>query len=74
MALKDAWRWFETSWQRERIAEWPEGERIEPIWSEDIFEPPQRADKRPDLLRAVLRFVRDVREIECVRRISSWVR
>ncbi len=50
--------------------EWLEDEGIEPTWGEDIFEPPARADKRPDLLRAVLQFVRDTREIDGVRRIA----
>jgi predicted nucleotidyltransferase len=68
--LKYAWNWFETRRKREHIVEWLEACRIAPEWDRDIFEPPPLPDKRTDLLRAVLEFVRDAREIPGVRRIA----
>lgn len=72
VAAKDAWHWFETKRRREMIVEWLEIEGIEPDWGQDIFAHPHRdrTDKRPDLLKAVLQFVRDARGIEGVRRIA----
>lgn len=68
--LKNRWFWFETRRRRERIVEWLRDENIEPDWGRDIFEPPPLPDKRADLLRAVLAFVRDARAIPGVRRIA----
>lgn len=68
--LKLRWQWFETRRQRERIIEWLRDENIEPEWGRDIFEAPPLPDKRTDLLRAVLVFVRDARVLPGVRRIS----
>lgn len=68
--LKHLWSWFETRRQRERIVEWLRDENIEPVWDYDIFQPPAMPDKRPDLLRAVLKFTRAAHELPGVRRIS----
>lgn len=68
--LKDAWNWLETKRQRQRIVEWLEVHGIEPRWDCDLIQPPQRPDKRPELLRAVLQFVRDARRIDGVCRIA----
>jgi predicted nucleotidyltransferase len=68
--LKHSWEWFETCRQRERIVEWLRAENIEPDWGCDIFQAPPLPDKRADLLRAVLDFVRDARALPGVRRIA----
>jgi predicted nucleotidyltransferase len=68
--LKHRWGWFETRRQRERIVEWLRDENIEPDWGRDIFEVPPLPDKRGDLLRAVLAFVRDARKLPGIRRIA----
>lgn len=70
VGLKHRWLWFETRRRRERIVGWLRNENIEPDWGGDIFEPPPPPDKRTDLLRAVLAFVRDARAIPGVRRIA----
>jgi hypothetical protein len=70
VALKHQWLWFETRRRRERIVAWLRDENIEPDWGHDIFEVPPLPDKRADLLRAVLDFVRDARAIPGVRRIA----
>jgi hypothetical protein len=70
VALKHQWSWFETRRKRERIAQWLRDENIEPDWGRDIFEAPPLPDKRADLLRAVLVFVRNARVIPGVRRIA----
>jgi Uncharacterised protein family (UPF0158) len=70
VGLKHRWLWFETRRRRERIVEWLRDENIEPDWGRDIFEAPPLPDKRADLLRAVLAFVRDARAIPGVRRIA----
>jgi predicted nucleotidyltransferase len=70
VALRDAWNWFQTRETREQIVAWLNANGIEPEWDCDIFEPPNRPDKRPDLLRAVLQFVRDARGVDGVRRIA----
>ena len=68
--LMRSWDWFETRRQRERIVDWLRSENIDPQWDTDIFQPPQFPDKRPELLRAALKFVRAVRKIKGVRRIA----
>lgn len=68
--LKHRWLWFETRRKRERIVEWLRDENIEPEWGRDILEAPPLPDKRADLLRAVLTFVRDARALPGVRRIA----
>ncbi|MBG7608478.1 MAG: hypothetical protein IZT59_10675 [Verrucomicrobia bacterium] len=68
--LKHRWRWFETRRKRERIVKWLREENIEPEWGCDIFEAPPLPDKRADLLRAVLAFVKDARNLSGVRRIA----
>lgn len=70
VGLKHRWRWFETRRKREHIVEWLRCENIEPDWGHDIFEASPLPDKRADLLRAVLDFVRDARAIPGVRRIA----
>ena len=70
VALKHNWHWFETRSQREWIEEWLEDNGIEPKWDRDIFEPPSLPDKRPELLQAVLDFVRDAQNVRGVRRIA----
>lgn len=70
VALKHQWLWFETRRKRERIVEWLRNENIEPDWGHDIFEAPPLPDKRADLLRAVLDFVRAARALSGVRRIA----
>lgn len=68
--LKHCWLWFETRRKRERIVEWLRDENIEPEWGRDILEASPLPDKRADLLRAVLTFVRDARRLPGVRRIA----
>ena len=68
--LKHRWEWFEIRRRRERIVEWLRDENIEPDWDRDVFEPPPLPNKRADLLRAVLAFVRDAGGIPGVRRIA----
>jgi predicted nucleotidyltransferase len=68
--LKHRWQWFETCRKRERIVQWLRDENIEPEWGSDIFEAPSLPDKRGDLLRAVLAFVKDSRHLPGVRRIA----
>jgi predicted nucleotidyltransferase len=68
--LKHRWSWFETRQKRELIVEWLRDHQIEPEWDIDIFEAPPLPDKRPDLLRAVLDFVRDTRRLPGVSRIA----
>lgn len=68
--LKHSWCWFETRRKRECIVEWLKSCGIDPQWDCDIFEPPPMPNKRNDLLRAVLRFVRAARRISGVRRIA----
>ncbi len=68
--LKRGWQWFMTRRKRERISEWLREENIEPDWGADIFQAPSLPDKRADLLRAVLVFVRRARALPGVRRIS----
>ena len=68
--LKHRWSWFETLRKRERIVQWLRDENIEPEWDRDIFEAPPLPDKRADLLRAVLAFVKDARHLPGVRRIA----
>ena len=70
VGLKHRWSWFETRRRRDRIVQWLRDENIEPDWGRDIFEPPPPPNKRADLLRAVLDFVRDARGIPGVRRIA----
>jgi hypothetical protein len=70
VALKHQWSWFETRRKRERIVQWLRDENIEPDWGRDIFEAPPLPDKRADLLRAVLDFVREARALPGVRRIA----
>ncbi|MEO5716733.1 MAG: UPF0158 family protein [Luteolibacter sp.] len=67
--LKHRWEWFETRRKRERIVQWLRDENILPEWGRDIFEAPPLPDKRSDLLRAVLDFVKDSRHLPGVRRI-----
>lgn len=68
--LKHRWNWFETCRKRERIVDWLRDCDIEPKWDRDIFEAPPMPNKRADLLRAVLDFVRDARSLPGVRRIA----
>jgi len=68
--LKHRWSWFETRRKRERIVQWLRDENIESEWGRDIFEAPPLPDKRGDLLRAVLAFVKDSRHLPGVRRIA----
>jgi len=69
--LKYAWNHFESTRRRERIVDWLRSEAIDPQWSDDPFPATKELpDKRPDLLRAVLEFVRTSREIPGVRRIA----
>ncbi len=68
--LKHRWLWFETRRKRERIVDWLRAHHIEPDWGIDIFEPPPMPNKRADLLRAVLAFVRDSHRLSGVRRIA----
>lgn len=68
--LKHRWGWFETRRKRECIVDWLRSCGIEPVWDCDIFEAPPLPDKRVDLLRAVLAFVRDARALSGVRRIA----
>ncbi|MGB6223436.1 UPF0158 family protein [Haloferula sp.] len=68
--LKHRWHWFETRRKRERIVDWLHSHQIEPEWGIDIFEPPPLPDKRPDLLRAVMDFVRETHQLPGVYRIS----
>lgn len=68
--LKHRWGWFETRRQRERIVDWLRDHNIEPDWGGEIFEAPPLPDKRPDLLHAVLAFVRDARALPGIRRIA----
>jgi predicted nucleotidyltransferase len=68
--LKHRWDWFETRRKRERIVEWLQVNDIEPEWDRDIFAAPPLPEKRPDLLRAVLAFVREARRLPGVRRIA----
>ncbi len=68
--LKHRWHWFETRRQRECIVEWLRDENIEPEWGRDIFEAPPLPDKRADLLRAVLVFIKETRHLPGVRRIA----
>ncbi len=68
--LKHRWQWFETRRKRERIVMWLKDENIQAEWGCDIFEAPTPPNKRGDLLRAVLAFVRDSRHLPGVRRIA----
>jgi hypothetical protein len=68
--LKHRWEWFETRRKREHIVEWLRSENIDPQWGRDIFEAPPLPNKRAVLLRAVLDFVRDARNLTGVRRIA----
>lgn len=68
--LKHRWSWFETCRQRERIVGWLRDENIEPEWNHNIFEAPPLPNKRADLLRAVLAFVNDARDLPGIRRIA----
>jgi len=69
-ALKHQWLWFERRRKRECIMQWLHDEDIEPDWGCDIFEPPPLPNKRGDLLRAVLDFVRNARKLPGVQRIA----
>lgn len=68
--LRHAWNWFETRRLRERIVAWLAAAGIEPQWEHDILKPPALPDRRPELLRAVLEFVRRAGRLEGVRSIA----
>ena len=68
--LRHAWHWFETRRMRERIVAWLEEAEIEPQWDGDIFEPPAPTNRRPELLSAVLDFVRRAQRLDGIRRIA----
>lgn len=70
VALKHQWLWFETRRKRERIVQWLKDENIQPDWGAAILEAPPLPDKRADLLRAVLDFVRNASALPGVRRIA----
>jgi len=70
IVLKHQWWWFETRRKRERIVEWLRHENILPEWGWDILRAPPLPDKRADLLRAVLVFVKDIRHLSGIRRIA----
>ncbi|MFK5922148.1 MAG: UPF0158 family protein [Verrucomicrobiota bacterium] len=70
LSLLRDWNWHQTKCQRKAIVEWLQQNGIEAQWDQDIFSPSNYPDKRQDLLRGVLRFVRDVSQIDGVHRIS----
>ena len=49
---------------------WLEEAEIEPQWDGDIFEPPAPTNRRPELLSAVLDFVRRAQRLDGIRRIA----
>ena len=67
---RDAWHRFDSQRLREQITQWLESYRITPVWDPAELEPPERPDKRPDLLRAVARFVRAARDLKGVKRVA----
>lgn len=68
--LRHAWHCFETRRLRQQIMNWLQEAGIEPHWDQDPLKMPELPNRRPELLSAVLEFVRRARGLDGIRRIA----
>ncbi len=68
--LRDLWRWYEDSRERENMEAWLSHHDIEPQWDTNLYQRHITPDKRTDLCAAVLEFVEKTQKLSGVESIA----